>query len=198
MSKVSKLTDVVYTCTIDTPLGPMTAAAEESFLTGLWFVGQKYYPDTAGWVTRKDHGVFKWLRPYLKCYFDGKVGNHDFPLAPTGHRLEQLVWQILGMLPYGRAVVPSVILRQVMQWHDTANVTLMEVDEAVARNPIAILIPSHRVLRLVGALDGYPGGRDRKEALLRIEGVLNSGTVLYREDTERQECHYAPLVIREG
>ena len=50
---------MIYTCTIDTPLGDMTAAAKDEALIGLWFIGQKYYPsETAHWICEPDHPIF--------------------------------------------------------------------------------------------------------------------------------------------
>ena len=64
---------MTITCTIDTPLGAMTAAAEDEALIGLWFVGQKYYPHEAAQATcEPDHPIFKDLRRHLAQYFSGK------------------------------------------------------------------------------------------------------------------------------
>jgi len=96
-----------FSCTIDTPLGPMTAAADEVSLLGLWFIGQKHHPtQTEKWLHRPDHPVFLWLRPYLRCYFAGTAGDHDFPLAPQGSRLEQEVWEAIAALPLRRRSPP--------------------------------------------------------------------------------------------
>ncbi|UFS69502.1 methylated-DNA--[protein]-cysteine S-methyltransferase [Geomonas sp. RF6] len=170
---------VTCTCTIETPLGMMTAAAEETFLTGLWFIGQKHYPmEVSDWETRPDIEVFRWLKLYLKCYFGGKVGNHDFPLAPRGSRQQLEVWEALRTVPYGRTVRPEALLRDVIRQSGCETLTSQGLQAAIERTPISILIPSHRILRSVGSLADYPGGPQRKEALLGVEGVLSVGNVL--------------------
>ena len=88
---------MIYTCTIDTPLGAMTAAAKDDALVGLWFIGQKYYPSqTADWICEPDHPVFVSLRNYLARYFSGEAGTPDIPLAPTGSPFQKAVWVPLG------------------------------------------------------------------------------------------------------
>ena len=64
---------MIYTCKIATPLGAMTACAEQGALTGLWFNGQKYYPSKTGtWTYEPDYTVFEALRIWLDCYFSGR------------------------------------------------------------------------------------------------------------------------------
>jgi methylated-DNA-[protein]-cysteine S-methyltransferase len=64
---------MLYTDTVDTPLGAMTASAEEEALTGLWFKEQKYYPSTAGWTEEPDYPPFRALRAWLDRYFSGEA-----------------------------------------------------------------------------------------------------------------------------
>ena len=76
---------MIYTCTIDTPLGTMTAAAKDEALIGLWFIGQKYYPpETASWICEPDLPIFVSIRNYLARYFSGKAGALNVRLAPSG------------------------------------------------------------------------------------------------------------------
>ena len=161
---------MLYTCTIDTPLGNMTAAAEGEALVGLWFEGQKYYPSrTAGWVPDPDRPVFGRLRDYLGSYFSGSTAAPDVPLDPQGSQFQEAVWAILRTIPMGQVVTYGQIAREMAQSRGLASMSAQAIGGAVGHNPISILIPCHRVVGAHGALTGYAGGLERKAALLRIE-----------------------------
>jgi methylated-DNA-[protein]-cysteine S-methyltransferase len=158
-----------FTCPIDTPLGRMIASAEGESLTGLWFEGQKYFPDTSLWQTKSDHPVFKTLRVWLKDYFAGKKMGASFKgifgLRPEGTEFQQKVWKALLKIPYGKLSSYGDIAKQT-GFHPRA------VGGAVGHNPISLLIPCHRVVGSNGKLTGYAGGLERKKALLTLEGSL--------------------------
>lgn len=162
---------MTHTCTIDTPLGPMTAAAEDESLTGLWFIGQKYYPaTTTGWICAPDHPLFAALRSHLARYFAGENPGLAIPLAPHGSPFRQSVWDILRTIPYGRTATYGDIARRLVRARGLESMSAQAVGGAVGHNPISILIPCHRVMGSDGSLTGYAGGMERKEALLRLEG----------------------------
>ncbi len=165
---------MTYTCTIETPLGPMTAAAGEEALTGLWFIGQKYYPDTTGWIRRPDHPLFGALRAYLDRYFAGETPERTIPLAPHGSPFRQSVWDILLTIPHGATATYGDIARELAGARGLSSMSAQAVGGAVGHNPISILIPCHRVMGSDKSLTGYAGGVERKEALLRLEGVRRS------------------------
>jgi methylated-DNA-[protein]-cysteine S-methyltransferase len=164
---------MTYTCTIETPLGPMTAAAEDGALTGLWFIGQKYYPTTttAAWLREPDYPVFTVLRSHLSRYFAGQDPGRDIVLAPQGSSFRKSVWDILLKIPFGQVATYGEISLAIAHARGLASMSSQAVGGAVGHNPISILIPCHRVLGVDGNLTGYAGGVDRKEALLRFEGV---------------------------
>jgi methylated-DNA-[protein]-cysteine S-methyltransferase len=161
---------MLYTCTIDTPLGNMTAAAEGEVLVGLWFEGQKYYPSrTAGWVPDPDRPVFGTVTDYLGRYFSGSAEAPDIPLDPQGSPFQKAVWSLLRTIPMGQVVTYGQIAKQMAQSRGLASMSAQAVGGAVGHNPISILIPCHRVVGARNALTGYAGGLDRKAALLRLE-----------------------------
>jgi len=163
---------MTYTCTIETPLGNMTAAAEEEALTGLWFLGQKYYPvATAAWINEPDFPVFTALRSHLSRYFSGKDPGHGIMLAPHGSLFRKSVWDILLKIPFGEIVTYGEIAKAIAHAKGMATMSSQAVGGAVGHNPISILIPCHRVVGVDRSLTGYAGGVDKKEALLRLEGV---------------------------
>ncbi len=160
-----------YTCTVETPLGAMTAAAKNGALVGLWFIGQRYYPAaTANWVDDPVNPVFAALRLKLSRYFDGEADSGDLPLAPQGSPFRMAVWDALRRIPYGKTVTYGNLAREVASGRGFCSVSAQAIGGAVGHNPITILIPCHRVVGWNGSLTGYAGGLERKEALLRLEG----------------------------
>lgn len=163
---------MIYTCTIDTPLGAMVASVEDEALTGLWFTGQKYYPArTDQWTFAPDHPVFTELRRYLAHYFSGKDPAADIRLAPSGSPFQKRVWDLLLRIPRGQVATYGQIARCIARTDGLVSMSAQAVGGAVGHNPISILIPCHRVVGSNGSLTGYAGGLDRKAALLRIEKV---------------------------
>ena len=163
---------MIYTCTIDTPLGAMTAAAKDDALIGLWFIGQKYYPpETAHWTCESDHAIFASARNYLARYFSGKAGALNVRLAPSGSPFQETVWSILSRIPMGQVTTYGQIAGYIARIRGLASMSAQAVGGAVGHNPISILIPCHRVVGVNGSLTGYAGGMDKKAALLRIEKV---------------------------
>jgi len=169
-SRKRELELMIYTCTIDTPLGAMTAALKDEALIGLWFIGQRYYPpETADWNLEPDHPVFKALRHHLARYFSSKACTLELPLAPPGSPFRKTVWDILLKIPMGQVVTYGQIARSIARTRGLASMSAQAVGGAVGHNPISILIPCHRVVGSNGGLTGYAGGLDKKAALLRLE-----------------------------
>jgi methylated-DNA-[protein]-cysteine S-methyltransferase len=176
----------IYTCTVDTPLGAMTASAGDDALTGLWFIGQKYYPQTAGWTDKPDYPPFAVLRAWLETYFAGKspppiegrlpargAGDLLLPrLNPWGSDFQKAVWEQLLLIPYGKSSTYGEIAKKIAAVRGLPSMSAQAVGGAVGHNPISILIPCHRVLGAGGSLTGYAGGLDKKKALLRLEGYF--------------------------
>lgn len=164
---------MIYTSTIETPLGAMTAAAEDAALTGLWFIGQKYYPTkTTGWLYEPKYPVFTALRHHLFHYFSGKeCCGHHIQLAPQGSTFRKAVWDALVTIPYGQTVTYGDIAKEIARAKGLPCMSAQAVGGAVGHNPITLLIPCHRVVGFNKKLTGYAGGLDKKEALLRLEGI---------------------------
>ena len=162
-----------YTCTIKTPLGPMTAAADEHALTGLWFVGQKHYPqNTGGWIKEPARPLFQKLQTWIDNYFAGKKQKPDFKLTPAGTVFQKQVWDELLNIPYGKTITYGDIAKTIANRNGKTTSSARAAGSAVGRNPISIIIPCHRVIGSTNKLTGYAGGLDRKEALLKREGVI--------------------------
>lgn len=180
---------MIYTCTIDTPLGAMTAAAKDEALTGLWFIGQKYYPpQTTHWICEPHHPIFTSVRNHLACYFSGEAGVLDARLAPSGSPFQKAVWGILSRIPMGQVATYGQIAKYLARARGSASMSAQAVGGAVGHNPISLLIPCHRVVGFNGSLTGYAGGLDKKAALLRIEKVNFTRTDF------GQYCFQLPLI----
>ena len=154
-------------CRIDTPLGPLTAAATAHGLAGLWFDGQAHHPGPLAVPVQADHPVLAATARLLAGYFDGSNPTlQDLPLDLHGTAFQQAVWQALQALPHGRTSTYGQIATAA-----GAPAAVRATGAAIGRNPVSILVPCHRVLGRDGSLTGYAGGLPRKQALLRLEGI---------------------------
>jgi methylated-DNA-[protein]-cysteine S-methyltransferase len=160
---------MIYT-SLKSPLGEITASAENDALTGLWFIGQKYYPaDRDTWTYDPKHPIFIELHQWLEDYFAGGR-NIDLPkLGPKGTAFQKTVWEILLEIPYGSITTYGEIAKRIANSKGLYSMSAQAVGGAVGHNPISILIPCHRVVGADGSLTGYAGGLDKKKALLHIE-----------------------------
>lgn len=166
---------MVYTCTIETPLGNMTASANKIALTGLWFLGQKYYPtDTDAWIYEPSHPIFVELRRWLAKYFEGNNGRFEIELQPQGTPFQKSVWDILIEIPYGQIITYGEIAKKLAASKGLSTMSSQAVGGAVGHNPISIIIPCHRVVGSDRSLTGYAGGIDKKSALLSLEHAIYS------------------------
>jgi len=100
-------------------------------------------------------------------YFAGRRKKFTFPLAPRGTAFQHRVWDELLRIPYGS----TMSYREVAARLGNPAAT-RAVARANATNPIAIVVPCHRVIGADGTLTGYGGGLDRKRRLLELEGAL--------------------------
>jgi methylated-DNA-[protein]-cysteine S-methyltransferase len=100
----------------------------------------------------------------LQRYFDGSLREFTVPLALKGSPFQLQVWRLLREIPYGHTRTYGELARK-LGLPDAARA----VGRANATNPIAIMVPCHRVIGSSGALTGYAGGLDVKRALLEIE-----------------------------
>jgi methylated-DNA-[protein]-cysteine S-methyltransferase len=159
-------------CTIHTPLGEMIALSEQNDLCSLRFAGQKYAQEGDGeWLEDPDHVLFSTLRSQLEAYFSGQLKAFDLPLSPKGTDFQMAVWALLCTIPAGTTTTYGALARQVAGQREGRLPSAQAVGGAVGHNPIAIIIPCHRVIGADGSLTGYAGGLDRKAALLALENV---------------------------
>ncbi len=153
---------MIHYRTIDSPIGPLTLAGHGSALTNLRMVDQTYEPSRAGWSA--DHGVFADAVDQLNAYFAGELIDFDVELDLRGTEFQQRVWKALLTIPYGETRSYGEIAEQI-----GAPGAARAVGLANGHNPVAIIVPCHRVIGASGSLTGYGGGLDRKQTLLELE-----------------------------
>lgn len=148
---------------IDSPVGLLRLAADGVGLRQLDFLDERAKPVPAEW--RRGEAPLKAVIQQLKAYFAGTLREFDLPLAPEGTEFQRRVWGALCEIPYGATVSYSDLALRVGNPKGCRAVGL-----ANGRNPIAIVIPCHRVIGRNGTLVGYGGGLPIKQKLLALEG----------------------------
>jgi len=146
----------------DTALGPITIAASGSAIIALEF-GREVpcaFQEQRNELTDR-------AAAELDEYLSGKRKYFDLPLAPQGTPFQLRVWDALCKIPFGQTRTYGEIAKAVGN-----PAACRAVGMANNRNPIAIMIPCHRVIGAGGSLTGYAGGLDIKEKLLRLEGSI--------------------------
>lgn len=147
-----------YIRLIHTPIGKMIATADENAITSLDFTNESEL------IQNSDTPLLLQLEKELHEYFAGKRKVFTLPLSVQGTPFQKQVWETLLTIPYGTTI--SYAQEAEIFGNPKA---VRAVANANGRNPIAILIPCHRVIASGGGLGGYSGGIDKKEFLLELE-----------------------------
>lgn len=149
--------------TIDSPIGLLTLAGQGDCLTHLVMEGATHPPsDRSQWV--EDMAAFPDVATQVQAYFAGERTDFDVVLCPVGTSFQRQVWNALSEIPYGETRSYGEIAYRIGQPGAARAVGL-----ANGRNPIAVIVPCHRVVGANGALTGYAGGLQAKQALLDLE-----------------------------
>ncbi len=155
-------------CRLATPLGPLMAAATDQGLAGLWFDDQAHHPGASAVPDRPGHPMLQAAAQALAAYFAGQPAIQPMlALDLHGTPFQRAVWQALLALPHGHTSSYGRIAAQA-----GSPAAVRAAGAAIARNPVSILVPCHRVLGQDGSLTGYAGGLHRKQALLQLEGII--------------------------
>ncbi|MBR7963036.1 methylated-DNA--[protein]-cysteine S-methyltransferase [Burkholderia latens] len=155
---------------ISSPLGDIAIRIEEDALTGLFFVGQKYYPPLAiapDANARNASPLVRKVAEEVAEYFTGTRERFSVPIQLRGTAFQRSVWAQLLAIPFGELASYGDITARVGLPMSAARA----VGGAVGRNPVSIMVPCHRVIGASGSLTGYAGGIERKRALLSLEGA---------------------------
>ena len=157
-----------YYDTFDSPHGGMLIAASENGITGVYFERQKYWPARRdGWQHAPSNVHLRKAKKQLAEYFAGKRREFTFPLDLRGTDFQRACWRALLAIPYGETRSYADVARAVGKPN-----AFRAVGMANNRNPLAIVVPCHRVIASDGTLCGYGGGLDVKRKLLELEDAL--------------------------
>jgi methylated-DNA-[protein]-cysteine S-methyltransferase len=149
----------MHTALLPSPIGPIFVEGDERGLTRLYTDGHRFHAEAG-----PDDGTFADVAAQLDEYFAGDRKQFDLKLAPRGTEFEQRVWDALVEIPYGETVSYGEIAARI-----GAPGAARAVGLANGRNPIAIIVPCHRVIGANGKLVGFGGGLPMKRALLDLE-----------------------------
>ena len=144
----------------ESPVGPLWLTGQRGILTGLSMV------EPCGECIS---GNFNAVQCWLDDYFHAISREIDFPMAPAGTPFQQLVWKLLLDIPFGRTCTYGQLAKQAAVLMGKEKMSPQAVGQAVGRNPIAVIIPCHRVIGGGGRLTGYAWGLERKRWLLAHE-----------------------------
>ncbi len=149
----------------ESPHGRMLLVASDDGLTGVYFDGQKYHPQLeAGWRHDARHAPLRQAKRELAEYFGGERKRFETALAPEGTPFQRAVWKAISTVGFGKTITYGALAQQA-----GAPGSARAAGAATGRNPIAIIVPCHRIVGSNGSLTGYAGGLERKRALLALE-----------------------------
>jgi methylated-DNA-[protein]-cysteine S-methyltransferase len=142
----------------ETPIGPLLLSAEHGRLSGVAF--------SASAEARSTEPVLLEAEAQLDAYFAGELECFELPLALRGTEFQRSVWEALREIPYGSTTTYSELAAAIGRPS-----ACRAVGAANGRNPLAVIVPCHRVIGAAGALTGYGGGLGRKRLLLALEAA---------------------------
>ena len=145
--------------TYKSPFGMLFLTAEGDALTGVHFKKIDFNE-----ATEKETTILKNSKKQLDEYFSGKRKSFELKINLNGTIFQKKAWQHLQKIPYGKTSSYSDQAKSA----GSAN-AVRAIGSANGRNPIAIIIPCHRVIRADGSLGGYAGGLPVKKFLLKLE-----------------------------
>lgn len=160
----------------ESPIGPLTVVAGPAGITHIHFDGHvPRLPESAQRPLPKAVGQ-------LEAYFAGQRRAFELDLDLHGKPLQRQVWQRLLEIPYGETTTYGKVAARVDEDLYDAGLEPYKrprvVGAAIGRNPVAVVVPCHRVIGADGSLTGYFGGLERKKVLLGLEGVRLAGAAL--------------------
>jgi methylated-DNA-[protein]-cysteine S-methyltransferase len=150
------------------PLGPMIAIATDGHLVGIDFEDAKYAPGIdKAWAEDRSTAPLRDCIAQLAAYFAGTRRTFDLPLAARGTPFQQRVWRAIANVPFGESISYTELATRA-----GSPGSARAAGAATGRNPLAIVVPCHRIVGTGGALTGYAGGVHRKQRLLALEGAV--------------------------
>ena len=155
-------TELLY-ATVESPLGELLLVGDGYALLGLHMQrGRKAVPVDPGWQRSEEQ--FSNVRVQLEEYFAGRRSVFDLPLDLRGTAFQRRVWRALLGVPYGETLTYGELASRIGQPS-----AARAVGHANGSNPLAVIVPCHRLVGANGTLVDYGGGLERKQHLLSLE-----------------------------
>lgn len=154
---------------LNTPLGWLQIKATDRAITAVHFIDT---PENG----QLENALSQTGKAQLEAYFKRERSDFDLPLAPEGTDFQQAAWRALRSIPYGE----TRYYAQQAELIDRPS-AIRAVGAANGANPIAIVVPCHRVIGKNGSLTGYAGGLERKKWLLAFEQGIGHTVDIFSE-----------------
>jgi len=167
-----------YTILKTSVLGDLVLIANQKQLTGIYFLGRDHVPDMTKWTLDPKHKVLKEAARQIEDYLKGKRKEFTVPLHFEGTKFQEEVWRQIARIPFGETITYSELAERAGVPKATR-----AAGTATGKNPLAIIIPCHRIVGKNGGLGGFAGGLDKKRRLLGVE--LNVGWAIAEEGSKR-------------
>jgi methylated-DNA-[protein]-cysteine S-methyltransferase len=159
-----------YWLEIPSPIGPLTLVSDGTHLVELQMRPAAHALSRRGREWQESAAALRHARAQVEAYFAGELHTFELPLRAEGTPFQRAVWAALERIPFGTTTSYGAIAAAV-----GAPGSARAVGAANGRNPIAIVVPCHRVIGANGRLVGYGGGLDRKTWLLGHEARIAAG-----------------------
>jgi methylated-DNA-[protein]-cysteine S-methyltransferase len=160
-----------FFCYIESPIGRLLLTSDTQALTGLYMGSPSKQPTLdEGFKEQACAGALPAAVRQLNEYFAGTRRDFDLPLRMHGTDFQKRVWRQLTKIPFGETWSYGQLAKRI----ENPN-AFRAVGLANGRNPIAVIVPCHRVIGADGSLTGFGGGLPRKQWLLAHEGLPGSG-----------------------
>jgi methylated-DNA-[protein]-cysteine S-methyltransferase len=164
----------VHFSRIESPVGPLLLAATDRGLRYLLFDRGKPPQPAHGEVWIESKAALRGYEEQLRAYFRGELRNFSCKLDLQGTGFQKKCWAALQRIPYGTTCSYAELAKRVGSPR-----AFRAVGQANHNNPVAIVVPCHRVIGANGSLTGYGGGMEIKEKLLRLEGATLQGSLAF-------------------
>jgi methylated-DNA-[protein]-cysteine S-methyltransferase len=151
--------------TLESPVGVLTLRWVDDALAGVGFGDSSQALRSSQW--RRDDARLAAVRQQLQEYFRGERRSFELPIALRGSSLQERTWRGLADIPFGRTQSYAELAQRIGEpkWPGARDVGV-----ALGQNPIAVVLPCHRIIGTDGSLVGFGGGLPRKRWLLTHEG----------------------------
>jgi len=154
-------------CYINSPVGSLGIIEDKRKIAGIFFKNGKKAPKPGADLIMGETPLIRKTAAQLEEYFNGKRKTFDVPLFLEGSVFQLNIWKVLQKIPYGE----TRSYKEVASMAGNAK-ACRAAGMANNRNPIAIVVPCHRVIGADGSLTGYGGGLEKKRYLLELEGSI--------------------------